>query len=250
MAMFGPQPSFYNVEPYRFTVGRNSAYKFVKLSRMQQFFKTGVLRVGTLHDFRNIEQHGNSIGDAVEGKSTVSQFVEYADSAPANTLRGQLIDTGGKAITITNSVFIQHRDTANKYMFCASNVFTEEGFSRWNEEEGLDACYEIFDIVGFQEAISRAIFAKARFLMSGDIIYIDGDIHGESELRHVPSMFIKQLPYAWQTEHRWVWRPRKSITISAHEFVTIPNPARYCRPLALLENNEIRYLNALKKKIS
>jgi hypothetical protein len=224
-----------------FVLGRKPIYKFLKRGRMEKFFETGQIRLGTLHDFRNTEQHGNHIGDVVEGKSTIHQHVAYANSAEPNSFIGQFVEFNGGEMW--DCRFIHERDSENAYTYCASHIFSEEGFRDWHEKEGLDACFEIFDPLGFRQAISKEIFEKARYVTESQIVYVDGDIPGESNLRHIPSAFIKQTAYAWQTEYRWLWEPRKSNVAPIAEFPTLPDPRRFCRKIAILEDGEIKYLN-------
>ena len=143
---------------------------------------------------------------------------------------------------IEDCLFCQEKTAENGYTFCASADFSETGFLRWYNEVGYDACFEIFDPLGFQRAMTRAIRKKGFFFASGEPIYVDGDIDGESERRHTPPAFVKQKEYAWQTEYRWVWTAHSSNTDPVPEVVVLNNPRRFCRPVALIDGGNIRYL--------
>jgi hypothetical protein len=40
--------------------------------RVSSFMHDGLIRIGTLYDFRNLEKHGSDIGDTGEGTKTLS----------------------------------------------------------------------------------------------------------------------------------------------------------------------------------
>jgi hypothetical protein len=42
-------------------------FKFMRRNHMESFFETGVIRLGTVSDFRREEEFGDCIGDQNEG---------------------------------------------------------------------------------------------------------------------------------------------------------------------------------------
>jgi hypothetical protein len=227
------------VTSIKLILGRKPIYKFVKDEHMEQLFETGVIRLGTLHQFRKTEELGENQGDAAEGINAVVQKTGRLSSVEPGSFASKFLSLSGG--TVDDCMLIEQRHSENGYIFCGSHTFTEHSLHEWAEKEGLTSCYEIFDPLGFQQAISRAIFDKGVFVKDAKIIYVDGDIDSESALRHVAPTFIKQRRYEWQTEYRWAWELRKGNTDPTPEFISIPNAHRYCRRLARLQDGRVEY---------
>ncbi|MEL4871749.1 hypothetical protein AAEU41_23365, partial [Pantoea agglomerans] len=45
-----------------------SIYKFLPKKYLNEFFKTGSLRLGTVYDFNDTVKHGTAVGDTREGR--------------------------------------------------------------------------------------------------------------------------------------------------------------------------------------
>jgi hypothetical protein len=216
-------------------------YKFVNEKYMTSLFAKGDVRLGTLHNFRNTELHGANRGDAVEGKNTVHLEVKH-HVGPAGGFLQRMLGLG-EGCEVENVLLTETRDWPDAYVFCASTIYSEAAFRRWNAEEGVDACYEIFDPVGFARAISLLLLSRATCNGFAPVDYVLGDIDGASELHATPAPWIKPLEYAWQTEFRWVWTLRApAISLAPCNFV-IPNPRRFCRPVARLQSGTIHYIS-------
>ena len=221
---------------------RNSqlpVYKFVSRRWLAGFFDSGSVRVGTLHDFRKIEAHGKSRGDAFEGKSNVVQHVPFADRIEKDTFLSTFF-APGSAAQFTNSTFFEKRDFPNSFVFCTSSHFSDDLLLRWHEEEKVDACYEIFDWQGYHAEITMKLAPMADSLGAQYVRYVTGDINGESEQRHILAPFIKKQEYDWQSEFRGVWIHKSpSIDVKA-ACIEIPDARKYCRPFATLDAGKIQ----------
>lgn len=214
-------------------------YKFVKEEYMDSFFKTGDLRLGTLHNFRKIEEYGINRGDPSEGKNSVFQYVEHHDGGKDGTFAGQFF---GKGIVVQNSTIIQHRDWPESYVFCSSRNFSEKLFFEWHAKEGTTACYEIWHPLAFALAVQKVIAQRAYFSGLDNVKYVDGHIDGASEDFKIEAPFVKPLPYAWQDEFRWVWTHRHpAISVAAHNW-EIPDARQFCRKVARLRSGKLEYL--------
>lgn len=207
---------------------------------MEQFFHSGVLRIGSLVDFRNTAKYGENIGDQREGFSVVRQIAKDVRSVERGSFLSEImsIEEGGVIHNLDVRITYEAWDC---YAFCASYEFTEEGFKEWFEREQFDACYEIFDTLGLRQEISRGIFENARFQNDSRILYLDGEIDGESERRGIHPGYIKKTELEWQTEYRWLWRTRRNKSMLPELFPVIEHPRKFCRPFAMLENGIIKY---------
>ena len=52
-------------------------FKFFSKQFAEKFFNTGELRIGTLSDFRNQEQHGDHRGDKNEGEKETFEHIDH-----------------------------------------------------------------------------------------------------------------------------------------------------------------------------
>lgn len=228
--------AFPYLPPHAFQV---PVYKFVSRKYLDRFFDTGSIRVGTLHDFRKIEEHGKWRGDESEGKSNVVQHVPYTDRIEEGSFLSRFIAPGSVG-QMNNNVFIEQRDYPNSFVFCTSSYFSNDLFQRWHAEEGVDACYEIFDWKGYKAEITKKLAPIANPIASSYVTYVAGDIHGESQQRHILPPFVKKEEYIWQSEFRGLWLHKApSIDVKA-ACIEIPEARKYCRPFAVLEAGKIR----------
>lgn len=209
---------------------------------MDAFFQTGSIRLGTLHGYRDTAAFGTDRGDHAEGSSDTRLLVNRATTVEKGSFLNQFINmsAGGE---ILNCTFINRRNHQDMFIFCASGVFTPELFHRWQAKDSrTDACYEIFDWIGFRAEISKRIRQIAWYFESSYIQYVKGDVPAHSSLRDYPVMFIKQHEYGWQLEHRGAWSKIFPNDNLPHVDIEIPDARRFCRPVAVLANGQVRYM--------
>jgi hypothetical protein len=219
---------------------QHSIYKFVNREFMEAFFASGSIRLGTLHGFRDTEAHGNYRGDVTEGINRVVQRIAHAtETVPGSFLHSMIrIGTGS---VIKDCLFVQERTWPDTYVFCTSATFNEDLFRQWNVSEGVDACYEIFDWQGFELEVSKRIASQALPMHSEYVTYVDGDIDGESQVRHIRAPFIKLRDFEWQREYRGAWlHKHPSVDVQAI-CIDIPDARRFCRKVATLEDGKVCY---------
>jgi hypothetical protein len=216
-------------------------YKFVSRKYLDHFFDTGSIRVGTLHDFRKIEAHGKWRGDDSEGKSNVVQHVPFVDRIEEGSFLSNFISPGSGG-HFENNTFIQRRDFPNSFVFCTSSYFSNDLLQRWHQEEGVDACYEIFNWQAYKAEVSKKLAPIADVIASSYVTYVTGDIDGESQQRHILPPFVKKKEYDWQSEFRGVWLHKApSVDVKA-ACIEIPEARKYCRPFAVLDSGQVRRL--------
>ena len=59
----------------------------MKRRHARSFLRDGLIRIGTLYDFRDEEQHGSEIGDKDEGTKTLTtDGYHYLDTADKSTI--------------------------------------------------------------------------------------------------------------------------------------------------------------------
>lgn len=236
-----------------------SLYKFIEKEFFDEFFLTGSLRLGTLEDFKETDEHGENRGDKSEGKHNVYRHVGdkltlTADTLPNESLISSFINMdpapNQDPATLSNVVFIDERSSQDVLTFCTSGVYSTRLFSEWNKKENLNYCYEIFDVKGFITAISNAISARSKgnkFKACEWVTYTNKNIDYRSIYSKVLPCFLKAEDYTWQREVRMVWAfddiHRKQEVI----IMNVPEAIKFCRKHAYIEKGEIKYLSSFKK---
>lgn len=199
----------------------------------------GQFRIGTLHEYRDIEKFGPEIGDEGEGKIEVHLTAREAfvvdilsdDPRAAHmrtVLKGWDEFPSGSQITIQmepGSSMIRQDETFDHYMFCAS---MKCDFAQMHAF-GYDACLQINNIEGFFTEFSNSI-PNARPIIGAPVEYRDRRVD-YTETRVSPSAFLKPLRYETQCEFRFLWEPA-SHPISPL-LISCPRALRYCEQILI-----------------
>lgn len=148
----------------------------------------GLIRIGTLYDFRKEEKHGSEIGDKDEGTKTLAtDGYHFLDTADKNTIPNwyehQFSDSfkleEGARLQIHARDGVRLRLTVpDRYVFCASYEF-DGGLIKNGE---YDACIKIHNSVGFFDALSNKIKNRGAFLGMGKCTYRPRIILGEEDV--------------------------------------------------------------------
>ena len=98
-------------------------YRFMTRVHARSLVREGKIRLGTLHDFRRIEEYGDERGDAGEGTVVLhtSEDFELGDGSPEDTfVRGTVFTEQSKGASFQNIRFRASID-ANFYVCCFCN---------------------------------------------------------------------------------------------------------------------------------
>lgn len=221
-------------------------YKFIEREFLDAFFRTGSLRLGTIYDFKDIVEHGVNRGDRSEGEHNLIRGIDGTVSISKDNYEPIIsevfkVEDEGKAYLSNLSIVVPRR-CEDGFIFCTSSIYNEQLFRQWNQENSLDACYEIMNPNGFILAINNAIKDSANFFASSNVTYTDTQIDYQSPQAKLHPAFTKvKKEYGWQHEHRTVWGARGPCGPLNPWIVNVPEAIQYCRPLAFLENGKITY---------
>jgi hypothetical protein len=194
--------------------------------------REGTLRLGTLYDYRALEEHGQQRGDSEEGRRTV--WSHDKSSKPLdqlNPLEQKAIRIPLGSGTVEGNYLEREEQSINAWIFCASIVFDMSIARRLSADcdEDYDACVEILKPESLCELISACLRSKARFVAFQECVYADRRQH----YANAPHPAILKDPrYAYQREVRAIWQPI-SDTLIQPELVTaggIQNLCRICYP--------------------
>jgi len=208
-------------------------YKYLRREHADSFFARGTIRIGTLQEFRRVEEHGNAVGDVDEGQHhTVFSFqgggnIDLSEDSPAaEYIRKQILGIGDKRANVTMAL---HQDTRiihrgqskNYYIYCLTAHFNEASM----REFGYNSAIVVHQPEDFLIAISRRIRHRGTPVYFGPVVYKD-KITGWNKPHDVHPALLKSPNYAYQHEWRALWDPIGSN--SRPIFVNVPEAIRYC----------------------
>ncbi len=137
-------------------------YRYSEKIYNDSLLNMGIIRIGTLHDFRNKEKHKIGVADEMEGAKTIrSSFVESktfntSDKNSDDMLRYFGIKSAaGTRHTFTNSKLERNHHHPNCFILCASSICSLETM---REFKGNDSCVEIFDKYGFYKTLTETLY--------------------------------------------------------------------------------------------
>lgn len=175
--------------------------------------KMGIIRVGTLHDFRRSE-HRRGIADPQEGKKRVSKHVDHLDVFGADDPNAKMLEhfraikLGSDArVTLTNVQLAQTFDHPDCFILCTS---TKRSASTMAEFDGADSCVEITNLQFFYEQLTLALNIHVPIVFRGlfKVSYQLREEHWNGQNWGAHPALIKEPVFRNQHEIRAVWTPR------------------------------------------
>lgn len=188
----------------------------------------GILRVGTLHEYRNVEKHGDRIGDAREGSKgavlTVPRLEARLKKDLPEFIRDRIKIGPGK-VTFINSSFLVTEESPDFYIYSTTNIYDKNAML----ELGYDACVRLDDPVNFFRALSHTLRHKGAYQGLFSCIYMPRDLPPDKQHDIHPAL-IKDPTYEIQQEHRAIWRP---VSLHPRPVIVACRKARnYCSRVA------------------
>lgn len=193
-------------------------YKFSSIKYNEQLFKIGILRIGTLYDFRN-QEHKKGILDRDEGKKTIVHNVQNIDITDSKNLtkeekdikeawekQGSIkIEEGGRIIA-NNIISNKNINSKNYFIYCTSSSL--DARKKFRETE-YDSCYEISSPTKFFNEITNMLnrITPVKFLGYHNVHYKERKEKYEKNGNNIPPFLIKELEYKGQFEIRAIWEP-------------------------------------------
>lgn len=200
-------------------------YRYSLRKYNDQLYVMGVIRVGTLHDFRNVE-HKKGAADPEEGTKTVSHHIKHLHVADSNdpnirqsrdmkalgAFRAVKIGKDSKNITFSNVSMSQSFNAPDCFIFCTSKYKSKETMKQF---EGADSCMQIKDVNAFYKYLTQTIDRITPVMFRGihEVVYQDREEiwNGVDWGRH-PAM-LKGKEFKKQGELRAIWQPRFNLKI-------------------------------------
>lgn len=210
-------------------------YKYIKREHALSFFETGIIRIGTLYDYRNEELYSSEIGDNAEGtKSIISvdSAKSYSEIVSNPVLNSIIRAEPGAQINISNVQFKNEERSPNYYIFSMSESLDPKIAQGCD----YDACIVIKDPQLFLATLSERILLVSK--IKKDFILDRCQYTSRTQLfsrQHMifPNMaykshpaLIKDFRYSYQKEIRALWEPI-GIDIQPR-ILQCPQAIQYC----------------------
>ena len=196
-----------------------STYRYSEKRFNHLLLNMGIVRVGTLLDFRRAE-HRKGIADPQEGQKKVNKdidrlFVSGAEDPNARMLEAfRAIKLGpGSGVSLENVRLSKSFDHPDCFVFCSS---AKRSRAVMEEFESADSCVEVFDAPLFYRELTRALKSHTPVVFRGlfPVTYQPREeAWNGRDWGHHPAL-IKEPIFSQQFEVRAVWTPRFGQAIS------------------------------------
>lgn len=209
-------------------------YKYMKAEHLELALSAGQFRIGTLHEFRQIEKFGNEIGDASEGKRTVFQTASESTtfdllSDDTRAQHARRVFKGWDKFHPASRLFVtlKPRATLELYEECP-DLFIYSTTVQFDADQmhalGYDTCLEIHNPHGYFAELTKTMGLPEAF--GAEVQY--GDLRVDHNAQGVaPAGFLKDMTYASQHEFRVTWEPLRLPIRPC--VVSCPAALEYCK---------------------
>ena len=206
-------------------------FKYLEPRWAAKMVERGVIRIGTLLDFRRIEALGAERGDEHEGMritQTDGKAGSFSGSDIPDFLRDSLRIPEGVTLEFAEgAVLRQHASVPDMYVYCVCSVYSDELRGTFG-----GACVAITDSDEFFSAVSRRLNEPDAYGVRRGTDFTLAPCEYESRTETWPlrtlynPVFRKPPEYAHQLEVRAVWRaPAKELSPLD---LAVPEIVNYC----------------------
>jgi len=207
----------------------DTIYKYLSSDHAIALTRHGCIRIGTLHNYRDTEEHGQEIGDKDEGIT-----IEYShDKEPKTGDKLNRFESIafklGSGMIVSNIYLERPHRSPNLYLYCASLTYDPSILHRLNLHcpgDEYDACVRITNVGEFVAKINAVFSAKARFVGAYLCTYTPRKFHYTDKAHH-PAL-IKDCRYSYQQEVRLIWEPNNKDDSIEPVCLSIKNLTAYC----------------------
>lgn len=185
-------------------------FKYLKSQYADDMLYYGRMRIGTLYEFRQIEQYDAARADSNEGIHNVNIFIER----PVHHRRHEssvqyYLDQFGIEISYSSNARVSGSIQSSD---CYIYSFSDKLCWRLASDFSADACIVIWDIKQLVERMIASDDLDVKFIELGPIRYVEND-HDVRKLGRVPPSFVKEARFALQDEWRLIMPPKKNEEI-------------------------------------
>ena len=193
-----------------------NAFKYMERKWAKPLLSMGLIRIGTLYDFRK-QEHGKGISDQDEGTKNISHRVNAKSAKQIESFEknffegskiGDLINKGVNIIFNENE-FINQYNSQDLYIYCLSSKFSKKTMESF---ERADTCLWLTKPDLFLKIITNEMnsITPTRFRGIHKAIYSTRNESWNGEHGYHPSL-IKEPKDSIQYEIRAIWEPMNNL---------------------------------------
>ncbi len=204
-------------------------FKYIESKYVMGMLAFGHLRIGTLYDFRKVEQYGTEIGDKDEGKKTEfedneSFTLENAPPLAQEMTKGMYASVDASTVSFNDCIFDKTYESSDCYVYCVTKEFNQDVMVA----SGYDACVRIDNPDMFFHNLSKCIEKKRRIIdgLLDSCVYMNRRQH-YSERNDLHPALIKPPSLMHQKEVRSIWTPAEGEKVAPF-LVTCQQLTQYC----------------------
>ena len=210
-------------------------YKYIKREHLVSFFKNGLLKIGTLYEYRDEEELGSTIGDEDEGVIITTLnlpetgVVDLGKNTPETdyfkkhfNLHPQMYEKHIKLHMGPGVKFNATSESQDYYIYCASALYDKAVM----EDFECDSCIEILDTRKFFREITKKLKFKAEYEGLYNIDY-DSITKSYKTPHTTHPALLKDLEYQNQVEVRALWQPKTKPKGSL--YINVPKARKFCK---------------------
>jgi hypothetical protein len=201
-------------------------FKYLKSKYAHNLLFAGIVRIGTLYDFRNEELYGNTIGDLEEGKISSKMHVKHeiwnTENIPEFVTTNNFIKLQDNSnIILRNCTFSSHQQSPDCFLYCTNLYFDEKQMLKGD----WDACVLIHNPDKFFTAITNSLISDAKFEGISLCTYTSRELPPNA-YNKIPPALIKDPKYSDQNEVRAIWSPIRAPI--KPKIIICPEIIQYC----------------------
>jgi hypothetical protein len=182
-------------------------FKYMRKAHAQRLLSEGVVRIGTLYEYRNIEKHGLVVGDDAEGtKSAVMHVPDLTMTKQEHVpefVRQRVVIAPNTTVHMINSKFVVSEESPNYYVFSLAEEYSAPLLKAF----GYDTCVRIASANGFFSTLNRCFRHHFRTGGLHQCVYMPREVPPDEQHEIHPAL-IKDPGYANQREFRFIWEPK------------------------------------------
>ena len=188
-------------------------YRYAAQRYTDSLMSMGNMRIGTLHDFRDLE-HKKGVGDADEGKKSVTHKIYNLNErnikeehAPANDFFGMFKLGENTTLNVGEVTITKRYNHPDCFILCLSY---ERSRSVMSSLEGTDSCLELFGFNQFLNKVTEVLneLVPVDFLGAYFVTYQPREEDWNGRNGGIHPAFVKSVEYIDQAEARIVWTPK------------------------------------------
>ena len=177
-------------------------YKYLSQKHADMMMKEGIIRIGTLYEYRKNEQPDKQRNDNNEGK--MSYVYDIDAEINARDLPKIFADLVQEDVNFKNIILKTPLDAQNSYIYCGSQVFDKNLMTEFKTE----CCVEIFDIKNFVETIGKQLANEGYIyncVLQGPCNYIGHEV--DVNFNETAEFLKDKELYGHQAEYRVIYKP-------------------------------------------